>query len=172
MKKIWRVFAAVALVAFAATTMASCDKDDDNDKDLEGGASKIAGTYNGDLSATVMGTPCDFDGKYDVVITKLKGIEDDVTITLPECTYSNEQMHGGFVIPSVTVADVDVARSSSDANVYVLDDEDFSTTVDGMTVTGKISGGKVTGSKIELTYTITPGTMPMPINFTFTGNLK
>lgn len=170
MKKIWKVLAAVAVVAFGATAIISCDNDDD--KDLEGGASKIAGTYSGDLSATVMGTPCDFDGKYDVVITKINGIEDDVTITLPECTYKNDYMPNGFVIPSVTVADVDVARSSSDSNVYILDDEDFSTTVNGMDITGKINGGKVTGSKIELTYSITPGRMGMPINFTFTGNLK
>lgn len=172
MKKIWKVLAAVAVVAFGATAMASCDKDEDEEF-VDGGASRIAGSYSGTLKATVMSTPCDFDGAYDLVLSKQNGIDDEVTVTIPECTYQNDQMPGGFVIPSVVVPDVDVKKSTKDSNLFVLDDEEFdTTTIGGMKISGKINGGRVTGSQIELTYTITPGKMGMPINFTFTGNLK
>lgn len=171
MKRIWNAVMVMTLIAIGGFAMTSCDKDDD-DNFTDGGASKIAGTYSGTLDATVMATPCDFDGTYEMELAKQDGNDDEVTVTLPECTYKNEYMPNGYVIPSVTVADVDVERSSTDSNVYILGDKEFDTTVNDMKITGKIQRGKVTGSKIELTYTITPGTMPMSINFTFSGTLK
>lgn len=172
MKKIWTVLAAVALVAFGATTMTSCDKDnDDDDNFIDGGASKIAGTYNGDLSATVMGIPCEFDGKYDFKIEKQKGSDDEVIVTLPECTYAYPGAAQGHTIPSVTIRDVDVEKSKTDANVYLFEEDDYSVNINGTPYVGKIAG-KVAGSNVQVNYTMRPGAMQMDINFTFTGTLK
>lgn len=171
MKKIWNAAMTLALIVAGASAMSSCDKDDDDDIFTNGGASKITGTYMGDLSATVMGIPCEFEGKYDLIIERQKGSDDEVIVTLPECTYAYPGAAQGHTIPSVTIKDVDVERSRTDANVYLFEEDDYSVIVDGKPYVGKIDG-KVAGSNVQVNYTMRPGAMQMDINFTFTGTLK
>ena len=170
MKKIWNMMAMGLLLIGSSALMVSCDNDDDKDDDLDGGASRIAGVYTGGLSGKVMTVDVSFDDVYDVEIIDEKDADnDDVTVVLPECSFSNAAMPALMTIPAVTVADVDVERSNS--NAYLLEKDSFEATVGGVVYKGSVSG-RISGTKAVLNYTLTPGNMPMPINFTFTGELK
>lgn len=153
-------------VIVGATALSSCDDDEDDPKNY--GASKIAGTYNGTISAKVMTFDCNIEGTYDVVIRNDNRFEDEVTVVIPACSYTNDNMPGVQTIPELTIIEVDVDRTGHDADKYILEEDDFSVKVDGVTYTGYIYG-TVDGSSINLEYQITPGKMPMPINFTFAG---
>lgn len=168
MKKFCKFLMIAAVALFGSAVLASCG-DDDDDRPNGDHAVKVAGTYNGPLSAKVMNIDCVIEGTYDVVVQKQD--EDDVIVVLPACSYSTPNMPRVESIPSLTVRDVDVDREGHDAETYFIEEDDFSVVVDGVTYIGEIHG-IVKGSKINLEYSVTPGKMPMPINFTFTGSLK
>ena len=171
MKKFWNMMA-MALLLGSSAMVVSCDKDDDRDDDRDGGASRIAGVYTGGLSGKVMTVDVSFDDVYDVQIIDEKDADnDEVTVVLPECSFSNAAMPALMTIPAVSVTDVDVERSKSDSNTYLLEEDSFEVAVGGVVYKGSVSG-RINGTKAVLNYTLTPGNMPMPINFTFTGELK
>lgn len=170
MKALNRIIWILAIALLGSSALVSCD-DDDDDRDLDGGASKIAGTYNGTLTAKVMTIDCNFEGTYDLQILRERGTDDDVTVVLPACSFSTPGMQTAQSIPTLTVTDVDVERSLTDVNIFTIEDDDFTVVMDNVIYSGKIRG-KVEGSNISVNYTLTPGSMPMPINFTFAGSLK
>ncbi len=167
MKKLSRIFLILTAVFIGTVAFASCDNDDD-DMDRDGGASIIAGTYNGGLTAKVTTIDCNIEGKYDFIINKQQGTDDEVTVVLPGCSYTTPGMQKPQTIPAITVADVDVEHSLSDKNVYIIEEDDFTVSINGTTYTGSIQG-TVTGSDIRVNYSLKPGQMPMDINFTFSG---
>ncbi|MCM1489871.1 MAG: calycin-like domain-containing protein [Muribaculum sp.] len=175
MKKIWNAVVALALILSGACVMTSCD-DDDDDKPNGGNISDIIGIYNGGITAKVvppMGNAidCIIDGTYDLSIMREQGEDDEVTVVIPGCSYSTENMPRVETIPELVIRDVDVDRTGHLADKYILEEDDFVVTVDGVTYVGSIYG-TVTGSDVNLTYQVTPGKMPMPINFNFTGKRK
>lgn len=160
---------AVAVIV-GATAFVSCDDDDDKDfKPGAGGADKVVGVYSGPISAKVMNIECKIEGTYDFSIQKQE--DDEVIVTIPSCTYVTEQMSTGGTIPQLVIRDVDVDRTGVHADKYILEEDEFSIVVDGVRYSGAIYG-VVDGSSIELSYQITPGQMPMPINFSFSGTRK
>jgi len=170
MKELSKLFWILTAVFIGTAALTSCD-DDDDDKDRDGGASIIAGTYNGDLAAKVTTIDCNIEGKYDFIINKQQDTDDDVTVVLPECSYTTPGMQKPQTIPAITVTDVDVKRSISDNNVYVIEEDNFTVTIDGVVYYGTIQG-TVTGFDIQVNYSLRPGKMPMVINFTFSGKKK
>lgn len=174
MKTISRLIWILALAFIGSASLVSCGDDDDDD-DLDGGASKIAGTYSGALTATVnvMGqaVECNFDGTYDMSILREKNTDDDVTVVLPACSFATPGMQTAQTIPAIHVEDVDVERSLTDVNTYLIDEDNFSVMIDNVVYSGSIKG-KVIGSSINVNYALKPGAMPMYINFTYTGTLK
>lgn len=174
MKTISRLIWILALAFIGSASLVSCGDDDDDDH-RDGGASKIAGTYNGTLTAKVnvynSTVDCNFEGTYDLSILREKNTDDDVTVVLPACSFATPGMQTAQSIPAVTVADVDVEKSLTDANVYLIEEDDFKVVIDNVIYSGSIIG-TVTGSNINVNYKLRPGSMPMPINFTYTGTLK
>lgn len=173
MKKVNKYFLLLIASVVCSLSFVSCDKDDD-DKPDGGNISDVVGVYSGGITATV--TPpmsqtidCIIEGTYDVSVQKYD--DDDVTVVIPSCSYSTENMPRVETIPELIITDVDVDRTGHQADTYILQDDDFSIIVDGVSYTGSIYG-TVKGSEINLNYKIVPGKMPMPINFTFSGKRK
>ena len=162
------------MILCGATAVTSCD--DDDDKPNGGNISEIIGTYNGGITAKVvppMGNPidCTISGTYDVSITRQQGDDDEVTVVIPSVSYSTENMPSVETIPELVIKDVDVDRTGHHADKYIIEEDDFVVTVDGVAYVGSIYG-TVTGNSANIDYQVTPGKMPMPINFNFTGTRK
>lgn len=151
---------------------AACSSDDDKDEGfVDGGAADIVGTYSGSLAGKVGSVDISFDGKYDLVLSRQKDDDDEVTVVLPACSFENPGMPNLEAIPAVAVPDVEVEYSTTDAGVYTFEEDNYEVVINGVTYKGRING-KIAGANIQVNYTMTPGRMPMPINFTFTGTLK
>ena len=144
----------------------SCDKDDDSPAI----ADSILGTYSGSLGYNVMGfDPGTIEGYYDLKIMKDAADPDDVTVVIPQCSFTPPIPNASaFTIPSLTINDVDVTEKGGK---YSLSEDDFALQVGDVTYTGKLSG-TVEDRNIKVDYVVRPGKMPMDINFTFTGTLK
>ncbi|MDE6637189.1 MAG: calycin-like domain-containing protein [Muribaculaceae bacterium] len=172
MKK-YNLFPILASLLLILPAFVSCDKDDDKDEPDEGkgtGVSNIIGTYKGTFdNVNVMGIVCDITGEYDLIIQKEANETDEVQVVFPECSYSVPDMGSNArTIPSITVNEVDVNVNKSE---YSISKEKYEITKEGVKYSGTISG-TIKGNQITLYYTMIPGGMGMPINFTFTGTLK
>ena len=160
--KIMSLLAALFMLMPAFT---SCDNDDDDDLS-PADISKITGTYSGDLGWHVATFDGDFEGKYDVKILRDANDDDDVTVILPECSFTRPGATEPHTIQSVTITDVDVKEAG---NVYTFSDTNAK--VAGLENPVSLSG-TIAGRDITLECTMQPGTMPMPITLNFTGTLK
>lgn len=158
------VFAALFMLIPA---FVSCNKDDDDNPAL---ADSILGTYSGSLGYNVMGfDPGTIDGTYELKIMKDADDTDDVTVVIPQCSFTPPIPNASaFTIPSLTVNDVDVIEKGG---VYSISEDDFAIQIGDVSYTGKLSG-TVEGRNIKVDYVVRPGKMPMDINFTFNGTLK
>lgn len=165
MKKI-KILSVLAALFMLLPAFVSCDKDDDT----PAVADSILGTYSGSLGYNVIGfDPGTIDGTYDLKIMKDASDPDDVTVVIPQCSYTPPIPNASaFTIPSLTVNDVDVTEKGGK---YSISEDDFALQVGDVTYTGKLSG-TVEGGNIKLDYVVRPGKMKMDINFTFTGILK
>lgn len=148
----------VLLLALMPAVFTSCG-DDDEPADV----TDIAGTYTGDLEATVMTTLCNFDGEYSVEITKYYGA--NPSITLPECSFTVPGTEMPLTIPSLKVSDITVSQEKSGCSISSGEKE---IEVNGVKYPVSLNG-TVKGKEVNLTYSVQPGRMPMPINFTFKG---
>ncbi len=162
----------MAMLCFILPVFVSCDKEPDDEPKGGGPASveAIVGTYSGSLGYSVMNfEPGDIEGSYELKIMKDATDADDVTVVLPECSFTPPiPQSSAFTIPSLTIDDVDV---SENGNVYTINEDDFTIDLNGTVYTGKLTG-KIVGKDAKIEYTLRPGRMPMDINFTFTGTLK
>lgn len=145
--------------------LAACDKDDNDDPAF---TDAIKGSYTGSLDYSVVGyDPGTIPGDYDLIIANGKET-DEVAVSLPECTFTPPGSQRALTIPSITIDDVEVKVKN---NVYTVDEDDYSISIDGVVYSGKILG-TITGKNIVLDYVVRPGRMPMDINFKFKGVLK
>ncbi len=164
--KTLRMFGLMAILCIIMPSFVSCDKDDDEPAI----AKDILGSYSGSLGYSVLNfDPGTIEGTYEVKILKDATDADEVSVVLPECSFTPPiPQASSFTIPSITVDDVDVKVNG---NVYTIIEDDFSIVLDGTTYTGNISG-TITGKNAQIKYMLRPGRMPMDINFTFEGTLK
>lgn len=164
--KAWRLVGLMTMLCFIMPAFVSCDKDDDEPADTDG----LAGVYSGSLSYSVSGyEPGDIKGTYDLKILKDANDEGDVTVVIPECTFTPPITQGrAFTIPELSIEGVDVAQKG---DVYTLNKDKFRMDINGVTYSGNLSG-RVNGKNVVLEYLVRPGRMPMDINFTFSGTLK
>lgn len=172
MKNISRILFLSAALLVGTTAFVSCS-DDDDDFPKKGEIESLTGTYSGSLGATVAvpgssTVDCNIDGTYEVIVETEPKENDEVVVVLPSCSYTTSQMQTAQTIPAITVREVEVDREGHDAQTYYIEEDDFTVAVDGVTYTGQLHG-IIRGSSINLTYSLTPGSMPMPINFTFNG---
>ena len=165
--KTLRMIGLTALLCLIMPAFVSCDNDDDKDDPTV--AAAILGTYSGSLDYSVMGyEPGNIEGEYELKIMKDPTDADDVTVVLPQCTFTPPIGDTAFTIPSLTIDDVDVAEKGGK---YSLSEDDFSVKVGDVTYTGRLTG-TIEGKTVKAQYIVRPGRMPMDINFTFTGTLK
>ena len=148
---------AVALTALVAT---GCNKDEENESDNTPTpvAQAIAKSYDGIVSMTVGGT----SGEAPAQITIAVDGQNSAIVTLP--AYGEGQM----ALMECAVKGVNVTKNGDN---YTLTKENFEETLtkgDGTTIvySGSING-TVSGGRLNMTYGIKPGAMPMTINFTF-----
>lgn len=148
----------VLLLALVPAVFTAC-----NDDDEPADATEISGTYTGTLEATVMTTLCNFDGDYSVVITS--GSDSSASVKLPECSFVVPGTEMPLTIPSLTVSNGKVAKEGKE---YTISCDATEIEVNGVKYPVSLSG-KISGSQATLTYSLQPGRMPMPINFSFKG---
>ncbi len=157
--KVWTVF---ALLCLALPAFVSCSDDEEVDSVVIGNAS---GVYSGSLSAKVMTSDFPMDGEFQLSILSKRDNNEEVTVVLPQCSFTPPGTPVTQIIPSVTVADVDIEASG---NGYTIKEDEFMVVIDDVTYTGSING-TISGGVAKINYSMTPGKMPMQINFTFNG---
>ena len=170
-----KMMSVLAALFMLLPAFVSCDKDDNEPDDPNGAGqtvdlNKVIGTYTGSLDYSVAQyEPGNIEGTYELKIMKDATDSDDVTVVIPECSFTPPIPNASaFTIPSLTIDDVDVTEKGGK---YTISEDDFSVKVGDVSYTGKISG-TVEGNKITVNYIVRPGRMPMDINFTFTGTSK
>ncbi|MDE5840327.1 MAG: hypothetical protein K2H49_05350 [Muribaculaceae bacterium] len=176
--KLFRFISAVAALAVFVPVFTSCDKDNNDEDEPSAGddnnvevVDNIAGTYSGSMEYSVgnMGAG-PIVGEYEIKIIEDESDKDDVTVVIPSCSFvppiPNAQQ---FTIPELTVTDVDV---TTDGKEYTLEKDSFTISIDKKDYKGNKLTGTVKGPEINIRYQLTPGGMPWPIVFTFSGTLN
>ncbi len=168
MKKIKTMLAMIVALVSMCVVFNSCSKSDD-DKNSQGTAQQVAGTYTGDLSSTANGLDMGTDKNKTFKIEANGNIQ--ATITLPECTKS--VTFGGATmtmnLPSLEVKDVMVTTS---AGVPTLEISKYKGTAsDGKSYTVNLKG-QYSNNKLTVNYSLQYGGMPFAITFTFTSSSK
>ncbi|MBQ9417615.1 MAG: calycin-like domain-containing protein [Bacteroidales bacterium] len=156
MKKTYYFILSAALLL--GGVFASCDKDDEETTPTTTTtttdvASAVVGSYEGTLIQSV-GTSVD---TVSATITLTKESASTVKVQIP--AYGE----GRMAMSAFGIEGVAVAKSNND---YTLTKESYSVTPASTEYKGSLSG-TVKGGKLALDYTVTPGAMPMAINFNF-----
>ena len=125
-----------------------------------GAAASVAGDYEGNMVMSVAGTGYD---PVSATVTLVRESAGSVAVTLPAVGEGRMAING-FSIEGVSVVE--------DGTVYRLVKEEYTASVarasgeGSIEYTGSLSGTVVDG-KLTLEYSVTPGAMPMSINFSF-----
>lgn len=145
-----KFFSMLATIVACALAFASCSKTKT--------AEEVAGSYNGTQHITVNGSQVIND--QSAVVHIVETDDDKVTIFLPSLKYNS------FEIATMTIENIRVSEKDDDD--YILENKTFSQTVAGVNIAGNISG-TVKNNLLSITYSLTPGSMPMTIDCTFVG---
>ncbi len=125
----------------------------------------VADNYRGDIAVSVSGE--NYLTLNDTVV-KLKGeTGDKVSITIPEVGVPMGSQT--ITIPTTTFQGISV--TTTDYTNFIIPEQQVSITVGTTNFSGTLTGS-VTDGVLALTYNLTPGSMPMPITFTFTQSAK
>lgn len=153
-------FASMALLMSTAT-LVSCSDDKDSkgndDAPAVPAAKELVGTYEGDMTSTVMGSESTFeDMTFAVTAT------DDVTASITIPTFGNPPMQ----VPEITITGIKV---SGEDGTYTLAPTEFS----GVTESGKNYSGTTKGSfangTLDVQFSLQYGAMPMPMICSFSA---
>ena len=109
--KTFRIIGLIAILCFIMPAFVSCEKDDDEPKgDKPESVDAILGTYSGSLAYSVMGfQPGAIEGTYDLKIIKDANDAEEVSVVLPECSFTPPiPESSSFTIPYLTINDDDV----------------------------------------------------------------
>lgn len=175
-----------AMMCLIAPAFVSCDSDNDDDiKNVEA----VTGTYSGTMTASVsmqgnVYENLEMPGTFEVKIIKQNSPSDEVTVILPECSYTPPMSDRIETIPALTIPNVDVEHESN--GLYSLDKDKYTLAVDGVQYEVTIydydkddkhreDGTTISGKNIRLVYSIVPGKMGAmggSIDFTFSGTMK
>lgn len=159
MKSLKTIFATLILCMGVVATFASCSDDDDNETGLPA-ANSVTGSYDGDMTCSVMGSESVFE---QVTFTVAAVNESTVTVTIP--SFGNPPMQ----VPEVKVTGVKVVGADG---TYSLAPTEFSGTTDaGKTYSGTLRGS-FAGNTLTVQFNLQYGAMPMPMICTFTAPKK
>lgn len=152
MKKVKFFLAMLAIALFAV----ACEKNDETISPAE----VISGNYEGTLSLSVMDTE---QGSFQtqVIINRIN--DESVKVTLKGDPNAEGAMaiKGDIAVENVTV-------SASGDTSYTLAETSIDTMVGTTNYKGSLSG-TIMGTEADLTFTLTPGAMPMAITAVFMG---
>lgn len=155
MKKFTTFLAALMLCIGCVTTMTSCS--DDNDDPIIPAAKNVAGTYNGDMSCSVMGQASVFED-----VTFVVNAVDEATVNITISSFGEPPMQ----VPDITVSDVVVSGTEG---VYTLAETEFNGTTDnGKAYSGTLQG-TFANNTLTINFNLQYGAMPMPMICTFTA---
>lgn len=159
MKKLRTIFATMLLCVGIAATLSSCS-DDEKDEPSVPAAKSVAGSYDGDMTCSVMGSESVFeDVTFDVTAT------DDAAVSVAIPSFGNPPMR----VPEIAVAGVKVSGTDG---TYSLAATEFSgTTPDGKAYSG-VMQGDFAGNTITIKFSLQYGAMPMPMICTFSAPRK
>lgn len=121
----------------------------------------LAGTYTGEVAVTVAGQNQGTAEGLKMEVNRVTA--DSVTLVLKDFTFTSAAMGGPVSMGDITSG----AKVSITADGWQLEGEKI--TVAGMAVS---STGLIAGTKIEVAIAIQPGSMPMPIAATYTGEME
>ncbi len=157
MKTISKFMAMTMIAAGFLMSVTSCGSDDDNDQPAAPAAGAVAGTYNGNMSCTVMQSTSDFE---DVIFTVTA--VDDATVNIAVSDFGEAPMKvEGFSMNGVKVSGAD--------GTYELAATEYS----GTTAAGKAYSGTVRGSYaggvLNVQFQLQYGAMPMPLICSFSA---
>lgn len=160
MKKFLMVMLAAAMVSFG---FMSCANDDDDDN-TPSAAEKIAGTYTGNATFTVMNQTVNFED-VSFVVTKLT--DTTVSVKVPSITYS-----AAMTFPEYTLTDSGAVTGAE--GIYSIAFVDTTTEADSNGKTTTVSGITAVVENDVLTFVATEkyGSMPMAGVFAFTSTSK
>ena len=151
----------ILFMLIAAFTMMACS-DDETANELPGAADKVAGTYKGEAKMVVGSS--ELPATFDVVLAKKDA--NTVAVKLEGDPNSQDKMS----IKNLVVEDVKVAENSGAFTLSKEIGEEGIKAQDGdMVWTISNVSGSIADNALQLTVVGKPGSMPMPINITFTG---
>lgn len=142
----------LAMMAIALCVVACSD--DDKEEEVITPAQQVAGSYEGSLVMSVGSTAYD---PSDATFKFSAETNGTLTLVLPGSG------SGAMAMPEITLKDVKVA--TTDNITYTIGE----TEINEDKYVGKLSG-TIKDNKATITYSITPGAMPFPINFEFIGS--
>jgi len=150
---------AFVISALLATTTAlgftSCNNDDENGPNAPA-ATIVQGSYQGDMTCTVMGDESVFENMTFTVTAV-----DDATANVAVSTFGNPPMQiAGITIYGMSVSVVD--------GHYILSETNFSGESNGKTYSG-VAQGNCTGNQLTMQFNLKYGAMPMPLICSFTA---
>ena len=153
-----KLLSAMMIMAFGLFGFSSCS--DDKDEPATPAARSIAGTYEGDMTCSVMGSEDVFE---DVTFTVTAVDDSKVNIILP--SFGNPPMQ----LPEIVVENLSV--SGSDGTYSIPETVSEGTLENGkaykVTLTGAYAGDQLT-----INFNLQYGAMPMPMICSFTAPKK
>ena len=157
----------LAIAAIALCTV-SCDDDDDPVKEEEkqevvSPAESVKGDYEG--SFDLMGE------KVALTVDAQAQKDGKLTLVVPE--FQVKAMGSVITMPSIKLDDVTIEKAEGKENEFTLTKDPFTIVAGEMSLANKKGlQGSIKGESMELNFDITPGAMPIPINFAFVGAKK
>lgn len=154
--KATKLLSAIMIMTFGLFALTSCGSDD-KDEPQTPAARSIAGTYNGDMTCSVMGSEDLFE---DMTFTVTAVDDSKVNITIS--SFGNPPMQ----VPEITIKNV--AVSGSDGNYTIA-----TTNFEGDLANGKKYSGVIQGNyaseQLNLQFNLQYGAMPMPMICNFSA---
>lgn len=164
MKKFTKITAMMLALLTMCVTFTACGDDDDDKQATVAAADIVAGSYNDDMTCTVMGSTDTYE---DVDFTLTKVTDGTVNIVLPG--FGTPPMQ----LPSITLEGVKVTGSDGTATIaeQVFSGKIVNASGAEKAYTCTISGSYANG-KLTLNYSLQYGNMPMAMVCKFEGTKK
>lgn len=157
MKNVKVFFATIMLCLGIAATMSACS--DEKDEPATPAAKSIEGTYNGDMTCSVMGNESIFE---NMTFTVTATDDATVCVTIPEFGEAPMKM------PSIIIPGIRVSGSEGS---YTLAATEFNGDINGKKYSGTAQGN-FAGNSFTFKFSLQYGAMPVPFICTFTAPRK
>lgn len=153
MEKIKTILLSLLLMTILPSLSSCSDKEDEPSVPA---ARSVAGTYQGDMTSSVMGQESVFEN-----MTFTLNATDDSTVSLVISTFGNPPMQ----VPEITIPGIKV---SGENGTYTLAATEFSQEANGKKCSGVVRGN-FANNTLEINFNLQYGAMPMPMICSFSA---